>query len=209
LYTVWAYTVGNDSASSTDTAGIVNADMKAYVAMDVFLDTDANRSTSLDEAAVEMMVWLAAYGGVTPVGYDAEKAVKEVTDIGGANLYGLPSPLPPGQAMLTTDSKLYSGTDNGKTVYTWLADRNMTTIYSDVSELAHSLPIKNIENYWLGVMRFGTGTYHTKPNTSVTFGTQVMQLEIVQGLPTSGAGRDQVRWLLLAGALVMGIMGVW
>jgi hypothetical protein len=101
LYTVWAYTPGNDSASSIDTAGIVAADMKAYVAMDCFLDTDANKSTSVDDAAVEMMVWLAAYGGVTPVGYDETKAVKEVTDVGGANLYLLLSPTHPRETILT------------------------------------------------------------------------------------------------------------
>jgi hypothetical protein len=94
-------------------------------------------------------------------------------------------------------------------VYTWLADRNMTTFYSDVSELAQSLPLTNRENYYLGVQRFGTGTYHTNPDTPVTFGTQVMQLVIVQGTPTSGAGRTRVGWGVLAGVLVMGIMVFW
>jgi hypothetical protein len=67
-----------------DTDGVVAAEMKAYVAMDVYIDADREKATDVARAGTEVMVWLAAYGGIMPVGYQ-DRPVKQ-RDVGGTTL---------------------------------------------------------------------------------------------------------------------------
>ncbi|KAA8912972.1 concanavalin A-like lectin/glucanase domain-containing protein [Sphaerosporella brunnea] len=190
LYAVWTYGVGNGTVNNTDTAGVERAGMKAFVAAELFIDADQARSADPGDAATKVAIWLAAYGGVLPAGYDSKSSLQ--TQVFGGTTF-----------------KLYSDNASPQTTYTWLAASNMTTFYSDVSQLIHSLPLKQRESQYLGAYRFGTGAYSTDNGTPVTFGTQVMQLAVVPGFPKSAGvlARGGVRWGVLAGAMLLAVLG--
>lgn len=97
---------------------------------------------------------------------------------------------------LTDSSNLYQGTnERGQQVSSWVADTNVTTYFSDVSALVHTLVSDSGNGFskddYMGFVRFGTQAYHTKTDTPVTFATHVMKLEVINGTPKpldAGAG---------------------
>jgi len=84
LYAVWTYATGNDTARGMDIDRVANADMVATVVLDVFIDSDRQKAGSPTEAKHELMIWLAAYGGVRPVGYKSTPVKKRT--VGKVNL---------------------------------------------------------------------------------------------------------------------------
>jgi hypothetical protein len=101
---------------------------------------------------------------------------------------------------LTGSSNLYQGTnERGQQVYSWMADTNTTSYFSDISALVQTLASDSGNGFsmndYMGLIRFGTQTYHTKTNTPVTFTAHVMKLEVIQGTPKpldAGVGRLRV-----------------
>jgi xyloglucan-specific endo-beta-1,4-glucanase len=84
LYAIWTYIPGNDSAREIDVSTVVNTDMAATVVLDVFIDSDRQKAGSPTEAKHELMIWLAAYGGVRPIGYKSTPVKKRT--VGKVNL---------------------------------------------------------------------------------------------------------------------------
>lgn len=70
----WTYAVGNSTAETeTDEAELKASDVNANVALDLFLDKDKDKAKNSEEAAMEIMVWFAAFGAATqPIGMDKE-----------------------------------------------------------------------------------------------------------------------------------------
>ena len=57
------------ASSSNKGPGSGNFDLKANVALDLFADLDPNAAQSEIQANYEIMIWLASFGGVEPIGY--------------------------------------------------------------------------------------------------------------------------------------------
>ena len=71
---------GNPTAFDLDGLNAIGA--KADVTLDFFLDPDMKQSTNVTNPAYEVMIWFAALGDTTPIGY-------ENGSIGGADVDGM------------------------------------------------------------------------------------------------------------------------
>ncbi len=83
-------------------------------------------------------------------------------------------------------SKLYTGpNDNGQYVYSWLADMNVTDFRGDVSPLVHYLWRSSTldPKAYIGIMQFGTETFHVKTGDQVTFDVKRVQMDVEYGTP--------------------------
>ena len=69
LYSIWTYAAGNDSSQKMDVSDVASAEPVTNVVLDVFIDSDRQKAGSPTEAKYEMMIWLASYGGLRPIGY--------------------------------------------------------------------------------------------------------------------------------------------
>lgn len=70
----WTYGLGNNVASEVETTALTNSGMKANVAFDLFLDFDQTKASNASSAAYEFMVWLGAFGGAQPLGYETTQS---------------------------------------------------------------------------------------------------------------------------------------
>jgi hypothetical protein len=73
----WTYAAGNTSAkgskhiTKSDFDDLVDREVNANVAMDMFLDKDKEKSKVSEDASHEIMVWFAAIGAATqPIGFN-------------------------------------------------------------------------------------------------------------------------------------------
>lgn len=82
----WTYAVGNSTAETqTDEDELEGNNVNANVALDLFLDKDKEKAQNSEEAAMEIMVWFAAFGPATqPIGMDGE--VLDTQELGGTEL---------------------------------------------------------------------------------------------------------------------------
>ncbi|KAL9130970.1 MAG: hypothetical protein Q9217_000959 [Psora testacea] len=134
------------SRFAIDVKGLAALRAKANVNMDMFLDIDPTKAQSTVMAAYEMMVWIGMIGGAQP--FNSRK-----------------TPNPPTYTLGNTTFSLFTGSNQAKqTVYTWLADRNLTTVPAgtDFYPLLQYLYQNNLipASTYLGVLQVGTETYH-------------------------------------------------
>ena len=57
------------TSSSSEDSALGGLDLRANVALDLFADLDPDAAQSEIRASYEIMVWLASFGGVEPIGY--------------------------------------------------------------------------------------------------------------------------------------------
>ncbi|KUJ13835.1 concanavalin A-like lectin/glucanase [Mollisia scopiformis] len=154
----------NPSSSSVENLDTIDA--AANVVVDMFLDTDPTTANSTTLPKYEVMIWIAAYGGKKPIGFSS--SIKN----------------PPTHSLNGTIYTLYSGANNnGQFVYSWLAPSNVTTFDRDISPLLHYLWQHKLisESNYLGVVQFGTETFHASSN--VTFSAQDFNISVAAGQP--------------------------
>jgi xyloglucan-specific endo-beta-1,4-glucanase len=68
-------------------------DAAADVVVDMFLDPNQETANSTTLPKYEIMVWIAAFGGKKPIGYNSSLTNLPTYSLGGANLYASRSPL--------------------------------------------------------------------------------------------------------------------
>lgn len=89
----WTYVAGNTSVegskfvTKSDFDDLVEREVNANVAMDMFLDKDKEKSKVSEDASHEIMVWFAAIGGATqPIGYNGGTSPVATKTLHGVNL---------------------------------------------------------------------------------------------------------------------------
>ncbi len=85
-------------------------------------------------------------------------------------------------------SSLYTGPNGaGQTVFSWLAQTNLTSFHNDISPLFNYLVDHNLlpTSAYLGSVQFGTETFHATAN--VTFTASNFALDLEKGIKTSNA----------------------
>ncbi|KAL2437155.1 hypothetical protein ABEF95_016617 [Exophiala dermatitidis] len=150
----WAVNVSsaiNDTAQERLQA-LDDDDVQYNVALDMFLDANASQATS-DLPQYEIMVWLSYSYDVYPVGIDGSSPDKDQFVVGDTRFF------------------LFHGTnDQNQTVFSWLAETNLTTTgnasSTDFSPLVHYLWQFDFmpADLYLGTVQFGTETYHASPD---------------------------------------------
>jgi xyloglucan-specific endo-beta-1,4-glucanase len=82
-------------------------------------------------------------------------------------------------------SNLYIGTnDNGQMVFSWLGPSNLTSFSGDISSL-----VRRVARYggpatsdYLGMVQFGSESFHTTNGANVTFTAKSVLLNVVDGV---------------------------
>lgn len=82
----WTYGMGNKAVASTDTDDLMANGVKANVAFDFFLDMNQTSSSNASLAKYEFMVWLGAFGGAQPLGWDDPANPKMTFNINNQDL---------------------------------------------------------------------------------------------------------------------------
>ncbi|KAL9100850.1 MAG: hypothetical protein Q9163_003816 [Psora crenata] len=170
-----SYTAPNDLPQAPiNTTGLRSIRAKANVAVDMFLDADSEKSQSSTAAAYETMIWIGTVGGTQP-------------------FHSLNTSDPPTQRLDGTTFSLFVGPNqSNQTVYTWLADKNLTSLSAgtDFSPLLRYLYRNDLlpASTFLGTLQVGSETYHAQ--RKVQF--QIMDLNMTVGRNTSvnPAGSD-------------------
>ncbi|KAF2405084.1 concanavalin A-like lectin/glucanase [Trichodelitschia bisporula] len=156
----WNYGAGNDKPTSTNTSGLVDAEMNANVCIDMFLAADKAVSDDTTKSDYEVMVWFGAFGAATqPIGLPAG-AVDHHTVNG-------------------TTFDLYAGANAfGQKVFTWVADQNTTRFVGEISGLVNKLQANGgpQTTAWLGYIAFGSEAYSAAKN--VTFSVTELAVDI-------------------------------
>ncbi|KAF1990737.1 glycoside hydrolase family 12 protein [Aulographum hederae CBS 113979] len=151
LDAVWTYGLGSVIVNDTDSASLTEAGLNANVAVDMFLASDKQKSTSTTDSDYEVMVWLGRWGNATqPIGIlDGSKDTHEING---------------------TVFDLYYGANGlGQRVFTWVADTNTTNFYGDISPLVQRLGNSTgpVPVDYMGYAAFGTEALYSVQN--VTF----------------------------------------
>jgi hypothetical protein len=82
----WTYGIGNNTAVSTSKADLEDALVNTNVAIDMFTDPNKDTAGHTEKAAIEIMVWFAAYGPATqPLGM-ATTGIVESKTLNGTKL---------------------------------------------------------------------------------------------------------------------------
>jgi len=75
------------SMAAEDGQGLATVDAGADVVVDMFLDLDAVSANSTTLPKYEVMVWMGAYGGKTPIGFNSTLQNLPTYSLNGTNLY--------------------------------------------------------------------------------------------------------------------------
>lgn len=160
----WSTTVASakDNSSLSQAEAYDEIDLHSNVALDMFLSPDALNSTGF-RPPIEIMIWLWWCPTVIPLGYRESTPDTEKITIDG------------------TAFRLYSGYNiKNQHVFSWLADRNLTTANADYGPLLQyvwqnkSLP----GSTYLGQLEFGTEILHAGGET--VFKAKDYNLKIVR-----------------------------
>ncbi|KAF5003422.1 hypothetical protein FDECE_10019 [Fusarium decemcellulare] len=170
----WTYAVGNKSAkgskpaTKTDLTELADHEFNANVAMDMFLDSDKEKSKGSEDATHEIMVWFAAIGASTqPIGYNGGASPVATKKVNG------------------TEFKLYVGTNDEtkQKVLTWYVDDPVEKFKGDLAPLVNEILSMDDSDYpspsdYLGYMSWGTEAYSV--NTTVTFDVPSLSIDITK-----------------------------
>lgn len=161
------------AASGGGVQTLASIDAGADVVVDMFMDLDPIKANSTTLPANEVMVWIGAFGGKMPIGFNAS-----ITNLPTFTLNG-------------TEFTLYSGPNGaGQFVYSWLASSNVTTFNSDISPLLHYLTGNNMisNSSYLGIVQFGTETFHAESNVTFTAQNFAMSINSAKAKKSAASG---------------------
>ncbi|KAJ9490117.1 hypothetical protein VN97_g3134 [Penicillium thymicola] len=158
----WTYGVGDTTAASTDVQALTDENLATNVAIDMFLDTDADKAKNGTEAKFEVMVWFwMSNEEAQPLGWGKPGINRTV---GG------------------TTFTLYEGqNDNGQYVLSWVPETIVEKFTGDIYPLITDLYNLEGSDYpakddYLGSLSFGTETYSV--NKNVTFWAEQYKIDI-------------------------------
>ncbi|KAF9245485.1 CAZyme family GH12 [Penicillium roqueforti] len=158
----WTYGVGDEIAESTDVEALAAETLATNVAIDMFLDTDADKAKNETNAKFEVMVWFWMSNEI-------------------AQPHGWGSPVI-NRTLEGTKFTLYTGqNDNGQLVLSWVADTILERFTGDIYPLITDLYNLEGSTYpakddYLGSLSFGTETYSVDHN--VTFWAEEYKIDI-------------------------------
>ncbi|OQE37397.1 hypothetical protein PENCOP_c010G01026 [Penicillium coprophilum] len=158
----WTYGVGDKTAASTDTKALEKENLATNVAIDMFLDTDADKAENGTEAKFEVMVWFWMSSlEAQPHGWGHPKTHRVVE---GTNF------------TLFSDKN-----DNGQQVLSWVPDTIVERFTGDIYPLITELYNLEGDDYpakddYLGSLSFGTEVYSV--NNNVTFWAEQYKIDI-------------------------------
>ncbi|KAG8531809.1 uncharacterized protein KY384_003445 [Bacidia gigantensis] len=138
------------------------ASTKANVAVDMFLDANAQKAKLSTAAAYETMIWIGTVGGVQPF-HSQNTSDPPTFDLSG-----------------TTFSLFMGPNQSNQTVFTWLASSNLTSLAPghDFSPLLRYLYQHDLlpASTYLGTYQVGTETYHA--TKKVVFAAEAIQMGV-------------------------------
>ena len=159
----WMYSVGdaNQSTSALDVGALTAVAANTNVAIDMFLDSDASKATSTENAKYEVMVWLATFGPATqPIGLD--EGPRMTATIGSTNF------------------NLYYGVNGlGQTVLTWAAAQPAPTFVGNIAMLIQqdfSAFGGPTSNDYLGYVALGSEALSASSNVTLSVPRLSMQV---------------------------------
>ncbi|KAJ5520508.1 Glycoside hydrolase family 12 [Penicillium fimorum] len=158
----WTYGVGDKTAVSTDVQALEKENLATNVAIDMFLDTDANKAENGTQAKFEVMVWFW---------------MSNVE----AQPHGWGHPVL-NRTLEGTKFTLYTGeNDNGQKVLSWVPGSIVERFTGDIYPLITDLYNLEGDNYpakndYLGSLSFGTEVYSVDSN--VTFWAEQYKIDI-------------------------------
>ena len=123
--------------------------VKTNVAIDMFLSEDAANSTEVGPP-IEVMIWPWYVSNMFPLGYTPVTKGVPTVEIDG------------------TKFRLYDGYNlQGQHVFSWLAEKNLTSMDADYGPLLKYLWTNDLLNgtLWLGQLEFGTELMHAAATT--------------------------------------------
>ncbi|KIV99014.1 uncharacterized protein PV09_09243 [Verruconis gallopava] len=157
--------------TSDRTNALQNVGAVANVAIDMFLDADVQKAVDAKSADYEVMIWLATFGAGMPFG--------NATGITHA------TSVQPGQF---ESFELYKGKKtNGQSVLTWQAANPVRQFQLDVLSFLRLLQTNEVlaPELTLGVVEFGTETFHADEN--VTFSGSNFSMELSSNASATSA----------------------
>ncbi|OKL63287.1 hypothetical protein UA08_01863 [Talaromyces atroroseus] len=162
---LWTYTVGNTTSTSMDTSALDGVSLNANVAIDMFLDANATKSSNSSGAEYEIMVWFGRFG-------DSTYTIGNTT-LGVIDTYNLNG----------TEFDLYYGKNgNDQNVFTWLTAETTSRFTGDLLKLITELTMNNTADYYpsgtdyLGYFSFGSEAYFA--DDYVTFNVPELSIDI-------------------------------
>ena len=123
--------------------------VKTNVAIDMFLSEDAANSTEVGPP-IEVMIWPWYVSDIFPLGYTPITKGVPTVEIDG------------------TKFRLYDGYNlQGQHVFSWLAEKNLTSMDADYGPLLKYMWTNDLLNgtLWLGQLEFGTELMHAAATT--------------------------------------------
>ena len=150
----WTTTVeGTDGQSPQQQAKAYDdIGLKVNSAIDMFLSDDIANSTEVGPP-IEIMIWLWYVPAILPLGHAESTPDKDVVEVDG------------------TKFSLYHGWNaQGQHVFSWLAQKNMTSTDADYSPLLKYIWQKGLLSgaLYLGQLEFGTEVMHAGLPTTFT-----------------------------------------
>jgi hypothetical protein len=164
----WSINVGDSAGMEPAALAIAydNIHLRANVAVDMFLSDRIDNSTGLG-APIEIMIWPWHIPSIKPLGHSESRPDIDKVEIDGV------------------DFSLYHGwNDRGQHVFSWLAERNLTSTNADYGPLLKYIwETKMLPgDLWLGQLEFGTEIMFAQEE--VVFEAQNYNLQIIrQGDP--------------------------
>jgi hypothetical protein len=119
--------------------------LRSNAALDVFLSDNATNST-LVGPPIEIMIWYWYTPTIIPLGYHESTPGVDTIEVDGTNF------------------QLYHGFNaQGQHVFSWLAERNLTSVDADYSPLFRYIWEKGLLSgaLWLGQLEFGFEVMHS------------------------------------------------
>ncbi|KAI8720149.1 hypothetical protein NCS52_00459600 [Fusarium sp. LHS14.1] len=169
----WTYAPGNTSAkgskyiTKSDFDDLVDREVNANVAMDMFLDKDKDKSAVSEDASHEIMVWFAAIGAATqPIGFNGGTSPVATKTLNGVKF------------------ELYVGVNDEtkQKVLTWYVKDPVEKFSGDLSPLVNEILSMDDSDYpsptdYLGYMAWGTEAY-SSDNKYVTFNVTKLAIDV-------------------------------
>ncbi|EKV22043.1 Glycoside hydrolase, family 12 [Penicillium digitatum] len=158
----WTYGVGDTVAASTDVTALSKENLATNVAIDMFLDADADNAKNGTQAKFEVMVWFWM------------SSVE-------AQPHGWGNPVM-NRTLEGTEFKLYAGqNDNKQYVLSWVPEGAIEKFTGDIYPLITDLYNFGGSDYparddYLGSLSFGTEVYSV--NSNVTFWAEKYKIDI-------------------------------
>jgi len=163
----WSYAVGNvtgDPGTSFSANEILEYNIATNVALDIFLDSERDRSSNTTRASTEIMVWFARFGQATAaLGEDQGIVTNRTLDDVVFNLYN-------------------GENEFGQRVLTWVAEEPKERFNGDIFVLVDELVSMDSAGFpsstdYIGYISVGTEVYFCR-NASMTFHASNLAIDL-------------------------------